>query len=100
MRRLWMMYITPRRRAIAQRRPLASARSSQGKTLRAAATAEGRATETVQSQARPSLCSLGPPIEQAREMPELPVLGNEARTILWNPPTPALAQGVQVACGG
>jgi hypothetical protein len=86
-----MMYITPSRRAIAQRRPRESARNSQVNTLPAAARSYGRSTETVQSQARPFLCSLRPPIEQARVMPELPVLGKEASTIRWSPTTPVLA---------
>jgi hypothetical protein len=56
-------------------------------------------TVTAQSQARPSLCSLRPPIEQAREMSELWVAGNEARTIRWNPTTPGLGRGLQVVWG-
>jgi hypothetical protein len=99
MRRLWMMYITPRRRAMAKRRPLGSALNSQVKTWRAAARWEGLLTVTAQSQARPSLCSLRPPIEQAREMPELWVAGNEASTIRWNPTTPGLGRGLQVVWG-
>jgi hypothetical protein len=99
MRRLWMMYITPRRRAMAKRRPAVATRNSQLKTRRAAARWEGLLTVTAQSQARPSLCSLRPPIKQSREMPELPVPGNEARTIRWNPTTPGLGRGLQVVCG-
>ncbi|HEV2893213.1 MAG TPA: hypothetical protein VG411_05650, partial [Actinomycetota bacterium] len=64
-----MMYITPRRRTIAQRRPLGSARNSHLRTWPAAARPPGSVAATPQSQARPSLCSLRPPIEQSREMP-------------------------------
>jgi hypothetical protein len=58
-------------------------------------------TVTDQSQARPSWCSLRPPppIEHAREMPELWVAGNEASTIRWNPTTPGLGRGLQVVWG-
>ena len=73
--RLWMMYMTPSRRAMAKRRPLGSAPNSQLKTWWEATCSLWSLTATPQSQARPSLCSLVPPIEQSREMPQLAVAG-------------------------
>lgn len=61
-----MTYMTPRRRAIAKSLPYSSSASSQSSRAWACAFCFGLVTSTPQSQARPSMCSLVEPGEQAR----------------------------------
>ena len=63
------MYMTPRRRAIAAGCPSAPGASNQVRNAVARAFWPGTRELTIQSRARPSLCSLWPPSEHGREMP-------------------------------
>ncbi len=88
------MYITPRRVAIAAGLPAASLASSQVRNESALAFCAFFLTLSIQSRARPSLCSLWPPDEQAREIPieEVPYVARmRAASFL----APALALGEQ-----
>jgi hypothetical protein len=69
------MYMTPSRRAIAADRPRLSLPSSQPSNAWAWARSARSAADTRQSNARPSLCSLVPPMAQFRPMPLLRVVG-------------------------
>ena len=63
------MYMTPSRLAIAAWLPYSSVASSQDRNDSAFFFWPALRTLTIQSSARPSLCSLTPPSEQGREMP-------------------------------
>ena len=69
MRLFQPMYMTPRRCAMAAGLPWESGASSQARNASALTRSAGTRIETIQSRARPSLCSLWPPSEQARSMP-------------------------------
>ena len=63
-----MMYMIPKRRAIAPGRPWASGADSQAVTESATAFSPGLLTLSIQSHARPSECSVTP-LLQLRMMP-------------------------------
>ena len=94
-----MMYMIPKRRAFQPSSPCGPGPISQFRTLVATAASEPLWALSIQSHARPSLCSERPPEPQARVMPpsepRLYVANMSARKAT----TPGLATGSQDAWG-
>ncbi len=94
-----MMYMIPNRRAFQAGSPCGPGDSSHTSTELATARSAESWTSSIQSQARPSLCSETPPSEQARTMPpsdpRLYVASMSARKAI----TPGLATGSQDTWG-
>src|SRR5512144_2824115 len=99
MRRFQMMYMMPRRRALAYFLPRPSFFSNQFSSAVARAASARSWADTAQSHARPSLCSLRPRTAQSLVMPRLPVVGYVRRTSRAKAITPGFATGSHETCG-
>ena len=95
-RRFQITYMTPRRRALPPTTPCASLPVSHLVSASPAAFSAGLLTLTIQSNARPSLCSLVAPMPQPRTMPPLWPCLYVVSTIRAYASTPGLAAGSQL----